>query len=102
MKNLKILTLVCGIAMAYIPFAYSKTSSVVAVSFTGVVPEVRCDSTKDRVPSFSVLDKNNDGLLTEQELGEIENHSFWDIDFDHNGYVSPIELNVYKKRNCLI
>ncbi|EKO3672288.1 hypothetical protein M3923_000927 [Vibrio metschnikovii] len=102
MERLRILILVCGIAISYMPFVYSKVNAVGTVSFTGVVPEVRCNSIKADIGSFTELDKNNDGRLTAEEFGEIKGHDILDIDFDRNGYISPIELSVYKKRNCLI
>lgn len=84
-----------------VPLGYSKVNAVATVSFTGVVPNIKCDLKNSTIPSFTELDINNNSLLTEEEYGTYDNHPFSIVDFDSNGYISEIELNVYKKRNCL-
>ncbi|MDQ2164973.1 MULTISPECIES: hypothetical protein [Vibrio] len=97
-----VLIATCGLIIAYMPFGHSRSHTSATVSFTGVVPDIKCDGIKKLLPTFTVLDTNNDGRLTASELTVIKNHEFSSVDFDASGYISPIELSVYKKRNCLM
>ncbi|WP_217540362.1 EF-hand domain-containing protein [Vibrio metschnikovii] len=101
-KNWRVLIATCGLIIAYMPFGYTRSNTTATISFIGVVPDIKCDDIKSSFPSFSVLDANHDGRITVDEFTSIKDHEFAVIDFDANGYISPIELSVYKDRNCLM
>lgn len=101
-KKWMVLIATCGLIIAYMPSGHTRSNTAATVSFIGVVPDTKCDDIKSSFPSFSVLDVNRDGRITVDEFASIKGHEFAVIDFDANGYISPIEFSVYKKRNCLM
>ncbi|WP_069212627.1 hypothetical protein [Vibrio cholerae] len=102
-KKRMVLIVTCGLIIATsMPFGHTRSNTAATVGFIGLVPDTKCEAIKSSFPSFSVLDANHDARITVDEFASIKGYEFAIIDFDTNGYISPIELSVFKKRNCLM
>ena len=81
--------------------AASQKVATQTISFFGVVPDIRCDTYANDLPSYhDILGKDHTALTAKNWQYENQ-YPFTTIDYNGDGIIEELELSIFKNRNCI-